>query len=538
MDKLNYAVVIVGGGLAGLYASLKISENFIGTDKKILLVSKSKLDKCNSQYAQGGIVAVMSENVSDNNASHISDTIHAGAGLSDFNAVKFISEMSEIVINDLMSLGVEFDRNDENNLNFTLEGAHSARRILHAGGDATGRCLHNVFSSRVRANDNIVVLEDVMAVEILKNNDECVGVVLFDKKNDEYKTICSNCIILATGGLGQLFKHTTNPSVATGDGIALAYNAGAIIQDIEFVQFHPTALAFDLQECNFLISEAVRGEGAKLVLNDGTQFMSKYHEKMELATRDIVARAIYNEMLEGDLSNVYLDASNIDKDMFEKRFPTISSVCSMNDIDISSDYIPVSPAAHYSMGGVKTYLDGRTSVRGLFAIGEVASTGLHGANRLASNSLLECVVCAYELAEYLKDYNFDFDNNIDEKLQNNLQKYERELGFAQYDVDTLKSELQNIMWENVSILRREESLKRAKSQIAKMKEHFLRDLKCLNIQEYELKNMFLVADLIVDAAIWRKESRGAHYRTDFMSTFDIAEHSLLKNEQGELVFVK
>lgn len=539
MDKLDYSVVVVGSGLAGLYSSLKIAENFHGTDRKVLVVTKSKLDKCNSHSAQGGIVAVMSENEPDGNASHISDTIHAGAGLSDFNTVKIISEKSEMVIKDLMSYGVEFDKNLENKLNFTLEGAHSVNRILHSGGDATGRRIHEVLMARVRKAENIVVMDDTMTVEILKNSENsCIGLVVFNEKTNEYKKINSNCVVLATGGIGQLYERTTNPLVATGDGLALAYNAGAVIQDAEFVQFHPTALALDLPECNFLISEAVRGEGAKLVLEDGTRFMHKYHELEDLAPRDIVARAIYNEMLENELDNVYLDATIIDKDKLERRFPTISSVCSMNGIDIAADYIPVAPAAHYYMGGIKANIQGKTSISGLFAIGEVASTGLHGANRLASNSLLECVVSGFELAEYLKDYDFNFEEYTSEEFENNLNRYERELGFVEYDVETFKSELKKIMWENVSILRREESLLRAQSQIMKLKEGFLREVKCLNFSEYELKNMLTVAMLIIDSAMRRKESRGAHYRTDYMMTLDVAEHSLLKKEQGELVFVK
>jgi len=540
MENINSSVVIVGSGVSGLYCALKLAET-CSEIHNISLITKSEIKKCNSHFAQGGIVGVMSENVSDSHESHISDTLKAGAGLSDFDAVKFISERSETVIKDLMSHGVSFDRNDEGELNFTLEGAHSVKRILHSGGDATGRIMEDVLVDNVFNNQKITVYENTLAVELLVTEDKiCKGLVAYSENRDEYLRFNSSIVILATGGMGQLYPYTTNPSVATGDGVALAYRAGAVVQDLEFIQFHPTALALDLPECNFLISEAVRGEGAKLCLADGSTFMEKYHKDLELAPRDIVARAIFNEMAEHDIENVFLNAAVIDKNVLEKRFPTISKICAEHGIDITKDYIPVFPAAHYSMGGIKTDLKGQTSIKGLYAVGESASTGLHGANRLASNSLLECLVIPYSLCEFIKTINLNENVNYEtyEEFSNIISEYSKEMGFVQYDVSILKNKLKNIMWKNVSIIRNEESLLIAKDEILKMKSQFLRNKKCVNIAEYEFKNMLLISELIVDSALARKESRGAHYRTDYLSQNEVAEHSKLVNKEGELLFVK
>lgn len=402
MKYSEYSVVIVGSGAAGLYAALKISQQ-INLPEGVLLLTKSYLGNSNSFYAQGGIVGVLHQNPEDCVEKHVEDTLTAGAGLSDRSTVEYISEASDEVINDLIENGVDFDRNADGELTFTLEAAHSIRRILHAGGDATGRGITEALCREVRADENIVVMENAVAAELLVDSDrECKGVIVYNELTGEHEIVYTSALVLATGGLGQLYKYTTNPDGATGDGIDLAYNAGAIIQDMEFVQFHPTALALSPESKDrFLISEAVRGEGARLINNHGMEFMSKYHDKRELAPRDIVTRAIYSEMNKEHKFNVFLNASMIDHMKLFKRFPTISKRCGECGIDISAKPIPVAPAAHYSMGGIKASVEGRTSIRGLYAIGECASTGLHGANRLASNSLLECVVCAYELADYL-----------------------------------------------------------------------------------------------------------------------------------------
>lgn len=537
MKYSKYSAVIIGSGIAGLYAALKISQQSNLPDG-LLLITKSKLGESNSRYAQGGIVAVLKENKKDSTSLHVSDTLKAGAGLSDFGVTKFISENSDDVIKDLLSFGVEFDKNENNDFFLTLEAAHSVNRILHSGGDATGRGIETALAQKVIDNPNIEVYEQTLAVELLMNSDsECKGLIAYNDLTQEYEVIYSSAVVLASGGLGQLYKHTTNPTVATGDGVALAYNAGAIIQDMEFIQFHPTALALDIDENRFLISEAVRGEGAKLVDVNGVEFMHKYDEKKELAPRDVVTRAIFNEMQEQHLNNVYLNSTHLSKEMLQKRFPNITRMCEENGIDISKDYIPVSPAAHYAMGGVKTNIEGRTSIRGLYAIGEVASTGLHGANRLASNSLLECVVCAYELANYLTFSNLNPPKQIDENIKQTIDKYSQETDYVEYDIDSLKVKLQDIMWDYVGILRNEKSLMVADEKLQALKSEFSNNDKLSNKSEYEFKNMLTVAQLVINSALKREESRGAHFRTDYQYTSEVAEHNcVVKGEKG-LVFV-
>lgn len=537
MKHSKYSVVIIGGGIAGLYAALKITQQNKLSDG-LLLITKSKLGESNSRYAQGGIVAVLNENEKDSVSLHISDTLKAGAGLSDFNVAKFISENSDHVIKDLFNFGVEFDKNENDDFYLTLEAAHSVNRILHMGGDATGRGIEKALVKKVLNNKDIDIYEQTLAVELLTNADnECKGLIIFNDSTQEYEVIYSSAVILASGGLGQLYKNTTNPSVATGDGIALAYNAGAVIQDMEFIQFHPTALALDIDENRFLISEAVRGEGAKLIDADGVRFMHKYHEKEELAPRDIVTRAIFNEMQEQNLENVYLDSTHLEKSMLQKRFPNITRICEENGIDISKDYIPVSPAAHYSMGGIKTDIEGRTSIPGLYAIGEVASTGLHGANRLASNSLLECVVCAHELSNYLTNKELTPPKQVDQLIKDSVDKYSQEIDYIEYDTVRLAKQLKDTMWNNVGILRDEYSLKTANTKLHEIKKEFPIEGKCYTKQEYELKNMLTVAQLIIDSAQNRKESRGAHYRTDYQLTKEDAQHNCVVKSTNGLVFM-
>ena len=540
MKYSEYSVVIVGSGAAGLYAALKISQQ-INLPEGVLLLTKSYLGNSNSLYAQGGIVGVLHQNPEDCVEKHVEDTLTAGAGLSDRSTVEYISEASDEVINDLIENGVDFDRNADGELTFTLEAAHSIRRILHAGGDATGRGITEALCREVRADENIVVMENAVAAELLVDSDqECKGVIVYNELTGEHEIVYTSALVLATGGLGQLYKYTTNPDGATGDGIDLAYNAGAIIQDMEFVQFHPTALALSPESKDrFLISEAVRGEGARLINNHGMEFMSKYHDKRELAPRDIVTRAIYSEMNKEHKFNVFLNASMIDHMKLFKRFPTISKRCGECGIDISAKPIPVAPAAHYSMGGIKASVEGRTSIRGLYAIGECASTGLHGANRLASNSLLECVVCAYELADYLSFANLAIPKKIDENIRRIIDIYSQPLSEADYNIELLKANLKDIMWNNVGIIRSEENLLKARKEVENLKKAFKRTRKCLNKEEYEYRNMLSVASLIIDSALSRKESRGAHCRSDYSHLDRVARHTnLLKNEEKELINVK
>ena len=538
MKYSNYSTIIVGSGIAGLYAALKIEQQDDLPDG-ILLITKSNLGESNSNYAQGGMVGVMKENKKDSTSSHISDTIKAGAGLSEFNTVKFISENSDKVIKDLLNFGVEFDRNEKGEFTYTLEAAHSVNRVLHSGGDATGRMIEKALCSQVKLNKNIDVYEQTVAVDLLVNSkSECKGVLVFNDITKEYETIYSPVVILATGGIGQLYKYTTNPAGATGDGLALAYNAGAIMQDMEFVQFHPTALAIDGDENRFLISEAVRGEGAKLVDADGVEFMQNYDSRLELAPRDIVTRANYNEMQKNHTDCVYLNATCIDTDKIKKRFPNISKKCMEHGIDMVHDFIPVAPAAHYFMGGVKTNIEGKTSIEGLYAIGEVASTGLHGGNRLASNSLLECVVCAYEVADFLKNKKLDAPKQIDNEIKATISKYSEELDSDEIDVKPFKEELQNIMWNCVGILRDEDSISDGIEQLEALERKFSRKVCCLSRSEYEFRNMLTVDKIIASCSLQRRESRGAHYRTDYMQTNEESVHSTVSKKEGERCFVK
>lgn len=539
MKYSKYSAVVIGSGIAGLYSALKLEQQ-LNLPDGILLITKSELGESNSYYAQGGMVAVLKSNKNDSVSSHVADTIKAGAGLSELNTIKFISENSDKVVKDLLTFGVEFDRDENGNFTLTKEAAHSVNRILHSGGDATGREMEIALCHTLQNHKNIKVYENSLAVDLLVENNTCDGVVIFHEKNSEYETVYCKTLILATGGLGQLYKYTTNPVGATGDGFALAYNVGAELQDMEFVQFHPTALAFDDKKNHnrFLISEAVRGEGAKLCNKDRVQFMYKYDERKELAPRDIVARSIFQEMKATNTTNVYLDTSDIPRDKLIKRFPTIANKCLDNGIDITKDLIPVAPAAHYFMGGVKTNLKGETSIKGLYAIGEVSSTGLHGGNRLASNSLLECVVCAYEVAEFLRNSDLSFDIPKNEKFDKIISKYEIPNVKNKIDVQNLKSKLKDLMWNNVGIYRNEKSLNDAINGLNELEKEFPKQDKYLSKEEYEFKNMLISAKLIVKSAIRRKESRGAHYRTDYLETNEVCEHSILSRRKGELSFAK
>ena len=531
MKYSEYSVVVIGSGAAGLYAALKTAQQ-IKLPEGVLLISKSSLGISNSRYAQGGIVGVVHQNPDDNIDLHIKDTLKAGAGLSNYKITEEISSASDAVINDLITNGVEFDRDENGNLTFTLEAAHSMRRILHSGGDATGKGITEGLIRAVKSNSAIHTLEKAMAVELLISSDkECKGVIIYNKQTEEHEIVYSSAVVIATGGTGQVYKYTTNPSGATGDGVALAYEAGAVIEDMEFIQFHPTALALSPDSQNrFLISEAVRGEGAKLINAKGEQFMSKYNDKLELAPRDVVTRAIFSEMAEEKSNNVYLDASLIGEEKILKRFPTITKKCMECGIDITKSPIPVAPAAHYTMGGIKAKVNGTTSIKGLYAIGEAACTELHGANRLASNSLLECVVCAYQLADYLSFTNLDTPKTIDEGIKKMIDVYSRSITGEEYDTTSLKSNLKNIMWENVGIIRTEDSLLKAQKEVEKQQKDFKRRRKCLNQREYEYRNMLTVASLIIKSALERKESRGAHCRSDYKQTNEIAKHSELSRD--------
>ena len=516
MKYKKYSAVVVGSGIAGLYAAIKLQKEAKLTDG-ILIITKTQLIESNSKYAQGGMVCVMPENKLDSTTLHIEDTIKAGAGLTDRKVAEFISEHSASVVKELQNFGVNFDRDENNKLKFTKEAAHSVNRILHAGGDATGFCIENALVEYLINQKNVDVYEETLAVELLEDSNNIVrGLISYNYEKNEYEVIETPAVILATGGIGQLYKYTTNPDITTGDGIALAYRAGAIVKDMEFVQFHPTAFALTDKGTMFLISEAVRGEGAKLVNKDGKTFMEKYDKRLELAPRDIVTRAIYNEMKKTGAKNVYLDATHISEEKFEKRFPTIYGTCKEYGINPAKDYIPVSPSAHYFMGGIKTEINGTTSLKGLYAIGEAACTGLHGANRLASNSILECAVTAYELVNYLKTIDLSVKGINDEKIKRTIDFYNDNIqNNKPADIENMFERLKNTMWNNAGIIRNAEKLSEAKKEIEKMFIELGRTYKCDSRNEYEIRNMLSVAKIIVDFAINRKESRGAHYREDF-----------------------
>ncbi len=533
-----YSAVVVGSGISGLYATLRLNRNLELSDN-ILLVTKSNLGESNSHYAQGGMVGVMQENKEDSISSHIADTLKAGAGLNIPDTVKFISENSDSVIKDLMNYGVEFDTTDEGKLAYTLEAAHSVRRVLHSGGDATGRRIQEALAKTIKETRGIDIYENYIAVDLLINSDgECKGVVLFNTVTKEYEVIYSSVVVLATGGIGQLYKFTTNPAGATGDGLALANLAGVGLRDMEFVQFHPTAFAQTGVKNRSLITEALRGEGAKLVDSSGNEFMSKYDERKELAPRDIVTRAICKEMIAQNVDNMYLKATHIDRDKLAHRFPTISRICKKAGIDITKDLIPVAPAAHYFMGGIVAKVDGRTNINGLYAIGEVASTGLHGANRLASNSLLECVVCAYDLVETLKTMDLSAPKQIDTEIKAVIDRYSDDVAVDEsidFDVEGLIQQLKELMWDKVGIFRDELSLKTALVELNKLILNFNREYKCLTKAEYEFRNMLIVAKAVTTSALNRHESRGAHYRLDFPNCEKDGKHSYYGNKEIEVV---
>ena len=532
MKKSKYSAIVIGSGISGLFATLELSK-LRNLHDGILLISKEHLDTCNSRHAQGGMVAVLDENKSDSTALHIKDTINAGAGLSEFNTIKNISENSQSAVKKLLDYGVQFDRDENQKLCYTLEAAHSTSRILHSGGDATGYMIEKGLLEALNKAQNITVFENTMAVEVLTDKSgKTKGIITFNTKDNTYEAVISPCVILATGGMGQLYKYTTNPLVATADGQAIAYKAGAIMRDMEFIQFHPTSLAIDRYDNRFLISESLRGEGAKLVDLDGNQFMEKYDEKKELATRDVVTRAIFNEMNELKYHNMYLDITMHSKEFLQKRFPTIYKLCLENNIDISKDLIPVSPAAHYSMGGIQTDVCGKTSVNGLFAIGEVASSGLHGANRLASNSLLECVVMADNLVKSLKDYDFTCSDIIDENVLNSIRKYAETPSIDENMVYELTKKLKEVMWNYAGIVRSETSLKKALSELEDIEKTFGENQVCADRESYELRNMIIAAKLVTECAIQRKESRGSHFREDFPQKDEEAKHSYISIQIG------
>lgn len=486
LASIESDVLVIGSGLTGLYAALCAAR-----DANVTLITKSALAESNSAWAQGGIAAAISSQ--DLPQLHLEDTLRAGRGLCHEKAVKLLTQEGPERIKDLEALGVPFDR-DEKGLDLGREGGHSRRRILHAGGSATGKAIISVLIDHVKSSAKIRVFERVLAADLLSDGERCFGALTYDLKSHTPKLFLAQATILATGGAAGLYANTTNPPIATGDGIALAYRAGAQIMDMEFVQFHPTAL-YSQNEHTLLISEAVRGEGAYLLNHAHKRFMPDYHELGELAPRDVVAHAIYREMQKSGAECVFLSLRHLGAEFIKQRFSNIYRACLAHGIDITRDLVPVAPAAHYTIGGVRTELNGHTSLEGLLACGEVACTGAHGANRLASNSLLECVVFAHRAAESSLQV-----GKLSSWQVNTVAKLASSQVRELVDTDNLLTDL-------VGIVRSRAGLSRALKGIDELWGFYERSL--------EGRNRLLVARLISQAALLRTESRGVHVREDF-----------------------
>lgn len=496
----QYDYIIIGSGIAGLYTALLAREH--GT---VLIITKGSIDDCNTKYAQGGIAAAIGRN--DSPDLHFQDTIAAGNGLCDEEAVRILVDEAPDRIAELVEFGVPFDTlNGE--ISLTKEAAHSVPRILHAGGDATGEHIEITLSNRTRSN-KIRVLEDSLATVIRVENGTVKGISVLDCHTGSTQEFECRFLILATGGAGQLFKFNTNSDIATGDGVALAFNAGAEITNMEFYQFHPTALHLP-GVAPFLISEAVRGEGGILRNADGRAFMTDYTPDGDLAPRDIVARSILYEMEKTNSDNVFIDTSHLPARTITNRFPHIYRFCLEHGLNITRDQIPIAPAAHYMMGGVKTNIWGETNISGLFACGETACTGVHGANRLASNSLLEAVVFSRRIikkaSEGFKTETRKSNRNTDSYQSFQDRKITR-------DVPALNlAALQLLHWEKVGIIRDKEGLLQAANTLATWQETIPRPT---DRPSHELSNLLLTGRLVTEAALLREESRGAHFRSDF-----------------------
>lgn len=510
----SFDFVIIGSGIAGLSFALKAARQ--GT---VAIITKKAKAETSTAWAQGGIAAVTDE--ADSFEAHVQDTLIAGAGLCNETAVRGIVSDGPARIAELMQIGVQFDHHDDGQPDLTREGGHSARRILHAR-DATGKEIERALLDAIARDPRITMLENHMAVDLITlrklglgaMRDRCVGVYVLDESSGAVLTVRTDRIVLATGGCGRVYRYTTNPSIATGDGVAMAWRAGAKVANMEFIQFHPTCL-FHPAARSFLVSEAVRGEGGKLLGRDGKEFMHRYDERGALAPRDIVARAIDAEMKRTGAPSVYVDISHKPADFVRGHFPTIYERCLALGIDITKEPIPVVPAAHYQCGGVDTGENGETSLKGLYAIGEVANTGLHGANRLASNSLLEAVVLADRAAASLSAWQ--------PPPAPELVELPRWTSGDATDVDELVviyhnwDEIRRLMWDYVGIVRTDKRLQRAAARLRNLTaevQEFYWNFKVTS-ELLELRNLVTVASIIVDCALLRKESRGLHYTLDY-----------------------
>ncbi|NTV71739.1 MAG: L-aspartate oxidase [Azonexaceae bacterium] len=522
----KFDVLIIGSGLAGQSAALRLAS----PQCKVVLVSKRSLEDSASGWAQGGIAAVLDSR--DSIEAHIQDTLIAGAWLNDEKATRFVVENGRHAIDWLIEQGVPFTK-DEAGYHLTREGGHSARRVIHVA-DATGMAVQDTLTKKVRANPSITVLEDHIAIDLITGDklgtgeNRCFGAYVLNNRDGEVVTVGAANTLLATGGAGKVYLYTTNPDTSTGDGIAMAYRAGCRVANMEFIQFHPTCL-YHPQAKSFLISEAVRGEGGLLCLPDGTRFMPEHDDRAELAPRDIVARAIDFEMKKRGLDCVFLDISHKGEDFIRNHFPNIHARCQELGIDIAQDPIPVVPAAHYTCGGIVSDLHGRTDVAGLYVAGEASCTGLHGANRLASNSLLECLVFAEAAVKDIlasKTSQFPTLPLWDESRVTDADE--------EVVISHNWDELRRFMWDYVGIVRTTKRLKRAKHRIGLLRreiEEFYANFR-VSHDLIELRNLVATADLIVRCAMQRKESRGLHFSRDFPAMAAKAKNTVLKRRRS------
>lgn len=499
-------VVILGSGIAGIYTALEMNQKH-----KVIVLTKDTIEISNSVLAQGGIAVSLDKG--DSPQLHFEDTIYAGAGLCNEEAVWTLVKEAAKNIEKILEYGVEFNTVSPGKLSFSREAAHSKNRIIHAG-DTTGKELLDKLISAVKTRENVIIKERSFAIDLITEDDEVKGVIAYKQDTGKYKVILTHAVICATGGFGQIYNNTTNPEVATGDGAGLAYRAGAQLMDLEFVQFHPTVL-YHKNNKSFLISEAVRGEGAVLRNINNIRFMSRYHEMGELAPRDVVSRSIFEEMKKTGSEFVYVDITEKTKDFIVNRFPNIYKTCLNYGIDITKDYIPVAPAEHYSMGGIKTDIYGRTNIQGLYACGEAACNGIHGANRLASNSLLEGLVFASRISQEMDDF---IGAKGDRKLEFQA-KYSTDRIVKDMDTKKIRRELKETMTKHVGIIRDRAGLEIAAEIVGGFYD-MMKNMKNVSPSDWELQNMIRLSMFVIDSALKREESRGAHFRSDFNKTDD------------------
>ena len=501
MIQTNY--LIIGSGVAGLTFAVKIAERF--PDKKVTIVTKANENESNTRYAQGGI-AIVTDKIEDSYEKHIQDTLICGDGLCDESVVEMVITEGPKRLKELIEWGAKFDKNNQGTLDLGKEGGHSENRVVHHK-DQTGQEIQRAILSQVHQKENITVLDYHLAIDLITENNNCLGAYVLDQKTKEVLTFQSDFTLLATGGIGHLYGHTTNPVIATGDGIAMAFRANAVIKEMEFIQFHPTALYDASTGTSFLISEAVRGFGAYLRTKNGHRFMPDHDSRGDLASRDIVSQSIDLELKKTGDECVYLDCTHLDLDGFKKHFPMIYERCKSVGIDIAKDWIPVVPAQHYLCGGIVVDKNGKTSVENLFACGECSRTGLHGANRLASNSLLEALVYSDKIYHYLSDTSLEknpsagtvSDWKVTEKPEINLDY-----------VAKTKAALQLSMRQNAGIVRNDADLIKAKEQLLHWKNEVEENIKSHNVSAelHELQNMITIGLLIVQQSIDRDENRG------------------------------